>query len=143
MQKAIDILKGKNIKLTHQRVEVYKFFKDGCGHLSAEEIYEKVKTKIPTISLATVYTILDLFKQKGLIAELKIRSDKSCFDARIDSHHHFLCRKCENIFDIDIPLCSTLENKEVNGHHIESARGYFYGTCKNCLGGEGVKKLCC
>ncbi len=137
MSSASQLLKEKNIRVTPQRIAVYKILKDTHKHLTAEEIYSKIKKMFPRISLATVYAILDFFKNKNLIQEVKIKFDKSCFDIRVEPHHHFLCKKCKKIFDVDIPPCKTLKKKEVDGHMILEFQGYFYGICKWCVGKKG------
>jgi Fe2+ or Zn2+ uptake regulation protein len=126
------ILKSKGIRLTPQRLAVYGLLKKLNRHLSAEEIYARIKQEFPGLSFATVYTILELFKNKDLVKELRIKFNKSCFELRGDPHHHFLCRRCKKIFDIDIPLCLTLKRKEASGHQIQELQGYFYGICSLC-----------
>ncbi|MBD3264887.1 MAG: transcriptional repressor [Candidatus Omnitrophica bacterium] len=132
MDEIVSTLKGKGIKITPQRLEIYRILAGHNKHLTAESIYERIKAKIPGISLATVYTVLEVLKSKKLISEIRIKFDKSCFESRTDMHHHFLCTKCGRIFDIDIPPCPTLAEKEVNGHLIEKIGGYFYGVCSDC-----------
>ena len=61
MDKVISILRKYDIKTTHQRIQVYKALLDSKGHLTAEEIYEKIKPKVPSVSLATVYKTLSFF----------------------------------------------------------------------------------
>ena len=135
MKNSLKILKENNIRPTQQRLEIYRvLFKHG-KHLTAEEIHEKIKTRMPTVSLATVYTILDLFKQKNVLSEIRIQFDKSCYEARIDPHHHFFCKKCRKISDLDITPCKVLEKREIEGNVIEELQGYFYGTCRDCLDG--------
>jgi Fur family transcriptional regulator, peroxide stress response regulator len=132
MKKALDILKNKGIRPTQQRLAVYKALNSPDRHLTAEEIYGKIKTLNPALSLATVYTILDILKSKGLVSEIRIHFDRSCFETRLDIHHHFLCSQCKSIFDIDMEVCQGLKNKEVQGHRIEAMQGYFYGVCRRC-----------
>lgn len=126
-------LKEKKIRITPQRLGVYQVLFEENRHLTAEEIYEKIKNTIPAVSLATVYTILDLFKEKGLIGEIRIEFDRSRFEARTTFHHHFLCKKCHKVLDVDKPPCPELERRQIDGHLIEKLQGYFYGTCKSCL----------
>lgn len=133
MDNSLRILKEHDIRPTQQRLEVHLILLKQAKHLTAEEIYEKVKVKMPAISPATVYTILDLFKQKYVVNEIRIQFDKSCFEARIDPHHHFLCKHCRNIFDINIKPCPALETRTIEGNLIEELQGYFYGTCRKCL----------
>jgi len=134
VEKSLKILKEHAIRPTPQRLEVHKLLLEKDKHLSAEEIHDQVKQRMPAVSLATIYTILDLFKEKHVINEIRIQFDKSCFEARIDPHHHFLCKKCEKIFDINMEPCPAIEKREIEGNIIEELQGYFYGTCKNCVG---------
>jgi len=132
MKESAEKLKESNIRITPQRLGVYRVLRQEARHLTAESIYEKVKKRLPGVSLATVYTILELFKEKNLAQEIRIKNDKSCFEIRVDGHHHFLCRECGRIFDVDIAPCPTLEKKEVDGHSIGAYQGYFYGICREC-----------
>ena len=129
-------LKEKNIRVTPQRLVVYELLADEKMHLTAEQIYGKIKHKFPAVSLATVYTVLQLYVQTGLVNEIRITFDKSCFEARTDSHHHFYCKKCKKIYDIDLHPCPALQQSSVNGHSIEKLQGYFYGICRDCQNGD-------
>jgi len=131
MEKKIDVLSSKKIRITPQRLAVYSALLDK-RHATAEEIFKKVIKQFPSISFATVYSILQLFKEKSLLQEVRIDSERSTFDIRIDGHHHFKCKKCGRIYDIDIEPCSTLKRGKINGHKIENFQGYFYGICKKC-----------
>ena len=100
--------------------------------MDAEEIFGKAKDMFPAISLATVYSVLDLLKEKKLIQEIRIDFHKSRYDKISERHHHFQCKQCGMIYDVDMPLCHNLEQSEVNGHKIEEFHGYFYGICSTC-----------
>ena len=132
MQDCIRILKQKGVKLTTQRTEVFRILRNESEHLTVEEVFSRVRKKFTIISLATVYSILETLKKNNLIEELRIIPEKACFNVRTDLHHHFYCKKCKKIMDIDIPLCTTLHKKEVAGNIIEECKGYFYGVCKPC-----------
>lgn len=132
MQEHIKRLKAKHIRITPQRLGVYEILSAENKHLTAEEIYGRMKAKFPAISLATVYSILELYKNKDIACEIRITFDKSCFEARTDSHHHFYCKSCKKIFDIKLHPCPALKNEQIEGHYIEDLQGYFYGICKNC-----------
>ena len=129
----LSVLRDKEIKITPQRIGVLKILKEGRRHFTVEDIYGEIKKAFPSISLATVYSILELFREKMLVQEIRIDFNRSRFEPRVDKHHHFLCSRCGEIFDIDIPECPTLEKGKVGGHVIESHHGYFYGVCKNCV----------
>ena len=131
MNETSQVLRDKNIKVTPQRLSVYMAF-NGKGHLSADEVYQKARKKVPAISLGTVYSVLENFKNNGLVREIKIDFDKSLYECRNDTHHHFLCQRCKKIFDVEMPVCSALRNCAVDGHAIKDFQGYFYGICRDC-----------
>jgi Fur family peroxide stress response transcriptional regulator len=138
MEDTVRVLKERDIRPTQQRLEVYQtLLKDG-KHLTADEIHGQVKARMPAVSLATVYTILDLFKQKNVINEIRIQYDKSCYEARIDPHHHFFCRQCKSISDLSVIPCKALEDCTIDGNVIEELQGYFYGVCRNCLAKDSL-----
>ena len=132
MKQTEQILRSYDIKVTPQRLAVYSVFKDTKGHFSADEIYQAVQVRVPAISLGTVYAILENFTARNLIQEIKIDFDRSLYERADKDHHHFFCRVCKKIFDVDMPVCATLKCKNVQGHTIENFQGYFYGICKDC-----------
>jgi Fur family peroxide stress response transcriptional regulator len=69
------------------------------NHPSAEDIYIRIQTQLPTVSLDTVYRTLALFEEHGLINRVQSVSDKVRFDANTAPHHHFICMKCKRIID--------------------------------------------
>jgi len=128
----IEKFKKHNIRVTPQRLEVYNILNKESRHMSAEDIYKEVAKVFPSISLATVYSILSVLSKEKLINELRIDFDKSYFDIRVNEHHHFLCRRCGRVIDVDIPPCSILKEKRVGNNLIEDFQGYFYGVCGEC-----------
>jgi Fur family peroxide stress response transcriptional regulator len=140
MTRSAQVLKEKGLRVTPQRLGVYKLLREDSGHFTAEKIYFKVKKSFPAISLATVYSILELLKENNLVQEIRINFDKSSFELKACPHHHFLCNSCGKIFDIDIMPCTTLKDKKINGHTINKFQGYFYGICKDCEYDESSKR---
>ncbi len=132
MEKIIARLKKKGVVLTPQRLAVAKLLEGTVTHPTADEIYRKLRKRYPTISQATVYTSLEILKQAGEIQELTIRKEKTCFDPNPRSHHHFSCRQCKKIFDIEIS-CPVAEKEWLDGHKVEEVQAYFYGICADCL----------
>ncbi|MFH1771724.1 MAG: Fur family transcriptional regulator [Candidatus Omnitrophota bacterium] len=118
------------MRVTYQKLAVFKVLAEEKKHLTAEEICGKIRIQFPSVSLATVYSILELFKENCLVSGLRIKFDKSYFEARIASHHHFLCNLCGRIIDIDLLSCSTIAGMQVEGHKIHKFQSCFYVHCK-------------
>jgi len=132
MEKKVDLLKQKKIRITPQRLGILDVLEKTNEHLTAEELYDRMKPKFPAISLATVYSVLELYKKNGIVVEIRIMLDRACFEMRLDHHHHFYCKSCGKIIDIDLHPCPALKKEEVEGHTIEELHGYFYGVCRDC-----------
>lgn len=129
------MLNEKGIKPTYQRLKVLDYMSQNIrSHPTADMIYAELLKEIPTISMTTVYNTLSTFLEKELINGVTITGTEVRYDLNVKSHHHFLCKKCHRIMDLDVP-CQFAEKqgKTVDGHRIEEIHGYFKGTCRDCL----------
>ena len=90
----IEKLRESGVKLTHQRMEIFREIVGRTDHPDAASIYESVRKRLPTVSLDTVYRTLSMLKDAGLISTLGPSQDRVRFDANVAPHHHFVCTKC-------------------------------------------------
>ena len=88
------------IKWTPQRLAIIKYLDGNKQHPSAEEIYEALSKDFPTMSVATVYNVLEFLKRTNRVKEIHIDPEKRRFDPDITEHHHAICLKCKKVFDI-------------------------------------------
>ncbi len=89
------------IKLTHQRLEIFREVASTEEHPDAEAVFKGVCKRVPTLSLDTVYRTLWLLEDLGLISTLGPRRERARFDANLDSHHHFVCENCGLVRDFE------------------------------------------
>ena len=82
------------VKLTRQRLEVFREVAQTGDHPDAETVHRRVRKRIPTVSLDTVYRTLWLLTDLGLIDTLGPSRGRTRFDANTDQHHHFVCVHC-------------------------------------------------
>jgi Fe2+ or Zn2+ uptake regulation protein len=126
-------LREKNIKVTPQRIAIINFLEENRIHPTAEIIFENIVKNYPAMSLATVYNTLEKLEEINEISKLKITEENIVnYDINLNNHHHFYCKKCKKIFDVDIN-CDYFKVKNIGGNLIEEVHGYFKGICKNCL----------
>ncbi|MDP2910441.1 MAG: transcriptional repressor [bacterium] len=120
-------------RLTSQKQIISNYLKSVKTHPTAEIIYSEVKKKLPGISPATVYRVLNNIQKKGNAQIIPIKGIAH-FDADTSSHAHFICQKCNKVFDI-FDLCSKchiLNKKRLKVGKISYYKIYFYGTCDKC-----------
>jgi len=120
-------------RLTSQKQIILDYLKSVKTHPSAEEIFLKVKKKLPRISRGTVYRILDNFKEKSEVQAIPVKG-VAHFDGDTVPHAHFICTKCHHIFDIfDVcRKCNIIKHKRTKVGKITNYQIYFYGLCKHC-----------
>jgi Fur family peroxide stress response transcriptional regulator len=130
-----DVCRHAGLKATHQRLEVLREMTGAADHPSAEQVYERVRPRIPTISLDTVYRTLATFEQKGILARLNVLDGRIRYDAARERHDHFVCTKCKTVIDCQAPEVARMRMPPgakawgtVTGVHVE-----IRGVCADCL----------
>lgn len=86
--------KAAGVKLTHQRLEIFREVAASQDHPDAEAVHRAVRSRLPTVSPDTVYRTLRLLNDLGLVATLGPRRDSQRFDANLEPHHHYVCVRC-------------------------------------------------
>lgn len=124
------------VKLTHQRLEIFREIAGSTEHPDAETVYGGVRARVPTVSLDTVYRTLWLLDGLGLIATLGPRRESVRFDPNLERHHHFLCVLCGRAIDFESADLNALEIPSVVKKygsvattHVE-VRGYCTACAK-------------
>ncbi|MEW6238179.1 MAG: transcriptional repressor [Candidatus Omnitrophota bacterium] len=123
------------IKVTHQRLEIFREIAPAADHPSAEDIYNRVKIRIPTISLDTVYRTLALFEQCKIISRVHPLDDRSRFDPNTNTHHHFICVQCKKVCDFYWPDFDRFHLPQETEEYgvIQSKTVELWGICRDCL----------
>jgi len=128
------VIRGAGVKMTPQRLEIYRATARTGDHPRLETIYRNVRKKMPGVSLDTVYRTLALFLELGLVTKLKPISARGRFDANIAPHHHFVCRRCGSTRDFEDPDLNVLKipDSARNLGHVESVHVEVRGLCPAC-----------
>ena len=122
---------GRN---TVQRQIVLDAVKKLNTHPSIEEIYAFVHNEHPSISKSTVYRNLRYLDDGGTLRYISMPDSPPRYDANCNIHYHFRCKRCDNVFDVEIDylegindLVQSLHGFEVGGHDV-----VFSGLCLTC-----------
>ena len=131
-QEITNILKENNLKVTPQRMLIFKAFLKAPKHPTAEQIIKKVKKSNPNISPGTIYKTLETFAQNNIITKVKTEKDIMRYDMVMDTHHHLYCAESEKIEDYYDPELNKLieeyfREKEIPGFNIEEFKIQFVG----------------
>jgi len=124
----------KDLGLTRQREVVLQVIRDEPEHLTANEVFDKAKNLLPSISFATVYNSLRYLKEAGHIAEISFGNGASRFDSMTSRHDHAICTKCGKLVDMELELPAELVNlaAEFSRFQPESLELTLRGICPDC-----------
>lgn len=123
------------LKVTHQRLEIYRELASATDHPSAETLHSRLISKMPTLSLDTVYRTLSIFCEKGLVHKVETVESHARYEAVHVRHHHLICSRCRKITDFQWPsMDEALLPDEFSGWgKIDSRSVVVYGICAKCL----------
>ncbi len=129
----------KTYRNTTQRSDILTEVRAAERHLTAGEIFERVRRRNPRIAYGTVYRSLHVLAEQGLVLELTFADQASRFDARVDRHDHVLCLSCGIIDDVDVPVALLAGHVagEQSGFHITGHHTVFTGLCPACRSKPG------
>jgi len=122
------------LKITPQRMAVYKALIESKEHPSAEAVYRNIKKRLPNISLDTVNRTLLTLSEIGVAFVVEGSGDARRFDGNLESHQHFKCIKCKRIIDFyhkpfdNIPIPKSINKKFT----VLKKTVYLEGICDSC-----------
>ena len=124
----------KDLGLTRQREVVLRVIRDEKEHLTANEVFDKAKQLLPSISFATVYNSLRYLKEAEHIAEIRFGNGASRFDSMTSRHDHAICTKCGKLVDMEIELPPEIISfaAEFSQFQPESLELTLRGICPDC-----------
>jgi len=124
----------KELGLTKQREVVLQVIREELEHLTANEVFDKAKQILPSISFATVYNSLRYLKDSGLIAEISFGNGASRFDSMTSRHDHAICTKCGKLVDMELELPAEIVDRaaEFSKFKPESLELTLRGLCPDC-----------
>ena len=135
LERMLDRLKERGLRVTPQRLEVLRILSAGDGHPSVDEIHALVRAKFPTTSLATTYKTVALLKELGEILELGFPDGSNRYDGHKPyAHPHVICTRCRTIMDPDLSMLRDMEEEVARetGFRIMTHRLDFFGLCPEC-----------
>jgi Fur family transcriptional regulator, peroxide stress response regulator len=129
-------LKDVHLKVTPQRQAILEAVYSLGNHPTADMIIEYIRKIHPGIATGTVYNVLDVMVEKGLVKRVKTDKDAMRYDGVIARHHHIYCAETERIEDyfdeeLDELLQSYFRSKDLPNFKIEDIILQINGNFKN------------
>ena len=96
-------LADSGLRSTPQREVVYGVLLKKRDHPTADEVFVRVKSELPTISLATVYNCLETLVQCDLVRAVNFERGPTRYCPNLRPHAHFHDEQTGATHDIELP----------------------------------------
>ena len=125
----------KDLGLTKAREVVLRVIRGANEHLTANDVFDSARRKLPTISFATVYNSLRFLREAGLIAEIQFGNGASRYDRMTERHDHAICTGCGRLVDIEMDVPNEILKRAAKKSRFKPERLEFTlrGKCPDCI----------
>jgi Fur family peroxide stress response transcriptional regulator len=129
------ICREAELKVTPQRLAIFREIAVARDHPSAEEIHARLKPRLPSLSVDTVYRTLATLDECGVVETIEAPDGRSHYDGRLEPHHHLVCKECGGIVDFQWPKADRLRPPAGTAEwgEVERVRVELRGICAQCL----------
>ena len=127
-----DRFRSLGLKVTPQRQGVFRALWGDDGHPTAEAIWERVRETMPTVSLRTVYQVLNDLADLGEINQVRLGSSSVRFDPNTVEHDHFVCRVCARVLDVHTRADVELPTARYPDFETDTVQIVLRGRCPDC-----------
>lgn len=134
MEQSIQVLHGAQLKLTNARKVVVHFLEKEDRPVDVEEILLHLRKHQLETDRGTVYRMIDIFLEKGIVNRLEFGEGKFRYELAGSDHHHLICENCGSIEDISDCGIDDWEKqiKYKKGFIVKRHALEFFGICKQC-----------
>jgi Fe2+ or Zn2+ uptake regulation protein len=127
-------LRESGRRATPQRLVVYEALMSLGHHATAEAVLDAASSRLPNISLPTVYAALDVLEELGAIRRIRAGDKGLLFEPRLDAHHHLVCRRCGRVEDLEaeVEVAPVVAAAKRRGFVTEGTEIVVGGVCARC-----------
>ena len=125
------LFRARGLKVTPQRQAIFRIMYHSPGHMTASEVYQRVRSDMPTIALKTVYETLHSLAELGQVQQLDLGTGHTLFDSATTAHHHLVCSACGRTEDVEFEL-PPLAARQRKGFLIQQTEVVARGLCPSC-----------
>ena len=124
------------IPITKYEKEIYNIVNASRQHMTADQIYGRLRERYPGVSLATVYNNLHKLCEVNLIRKISVEGAVDRYD-HIGKHDHLVCQKCGKLMDISLTDLTASLQEQLGGEFL-----YYdlkvYVLCPDCRAKEAA-----
>jgi Fur family peroxide stress response transcriptional regulator len=124
----------RGLALTVQRRTVFEELSGRRDHPTADQVYDAVHRRLPSLSRTTVYRVLETLVDTGFARKVHHPDAVVRFDPTVGRHHHLVCERCGRLVDLDdsqVPRVPIPDPGDT-GFEVRDYTVSFSGLCSSC-----------
>jgi Fur family ferric uptake transcriptional regulator len=127
-------LREAGLRVTTPRLAVLQVLDEARDHPRIDQVLERVRARGTSISTQTAYDVCETLHRAALARRFEPAGSPARYEARVDNHHHLVCRACGDTADVDctVGLAPCLEPSDAAGFAVDEAEVTFWGVCPTC-----------
>jgi len=127
-------LEEHQLKHTKQRDAILDVFLGVTGHISSDELFQRVKSRHPHIGFTTVYRTMKIFCEAGLAVERAFEDGVTRYEVPHEHHDHLVCVRCGRIVEFECSMIESAQDRIAKeyGFRLLRHRHELYGHCSDC-----------
>ncbi|MGN0776233.1 MAG: Fur family transcriptional regulator [Candidatus Ventricola sp.] len=123
--------------MTRQRQQIYETIMESPRHMTAEEVYDAVRVRMPGIARATVYRNLGLMERDGEVRRVHMADAPDRYDRMLVPHEHILCPRCGALEDFTLPGLAEQIAERI-GRPVQALNVCVQALCSTCAHQEEI-----
>ena len=134
-EKILNLVVQNGYRRTSARLAIITALVNSAGHVTADDLADKVRHRAPRIGRMTVYRTLDLLCELGVVRPIYQGTGAAHYILMADgSHHHLICSRCHDVIEFEECSAATLSEQlaEQFNFHLYSHLLELHGLCANC-----------
>jgi Fur family ferric uptake transcriptional regulator len=122
--------------LTTARALIFETLEANQTHMTAYQVFEAVKPRLPSLNMSTVYRSLEYLTHKGMISVADVGAPMPVYEVVSNTHHHLVCQSCGNILLVDHEQVKTFFDhiSQTYQFTIHTNHLILFGLCEKCRG---------
>ena len=131
----VEQLRKNGHRVTPQRVMILQVMREHGGHVSAEEIYQRLHGEHPYVNRSTVYRTLEMLSKEGIVTVTDLGKGRVHYELHSDEpHHHLVCQNCGKVEELDHTLLEPLQTALLRKYKFKANIEHFaiFGLCNKC-----------
>jgi len=130
-----EVLSLRGLRVTPQRLMILQVIDEGNGHLTADQIGDRIRAKFPAIHQGTIYRTLELLREAGLVSETHLGDRSAVYELMGNHpHHHLVCDRCGGVIEVGDAMLDPLRASLLTEFGFRARTEHFaiFGLCAQC-----------